>query len=168
MGRVFVPGEGAVDGHRLVLIGEAPGRDEEKFQRPFVGAAGRNLTRLLNEIGLIRQDVYITNLVKFRPMTARGSNRSPTVLEQRRAIADLREELEILLPDLVVCLGLPAAKTLLGDPGLKMNIVNGLSFRQLSYQTIVTYHPSPLNYCSPAKRDALHAAFLRIRSMLAL
>jgi DNA polymerase len=168
MGGVFVPGEGDPWGNRLVLIGEAPGRDEEKLQRPFVGAAGKNLTRLLNEIGLTREDVYITNLIKFRPMTAKGSNRSPTVMEQRRAVPDLRKELEILSPALVVCLGLPAAKTLLGDPGLKMSVVNGLSFQQLTYQTIVTYHPSPLNYCSPAKRDALHAAFLRIRSMLAL
>jgi uracil-DNA glycosylase len=167
MGTVFVPGEGRVVDASLVLIGEAPGREEESLQRPFVGAAGRNLIQLLLEIGLTREDVFITNLIKFRPMNGRGMNRSPSPAEQRQALPLILEELKILKPRLAVCLGLSAAKVLIDDRTLKMNAANGTIFHQHFFPTIVTYHPSPLNYCSPAKRDALHSAFLRIRSLLA-
>ena len=168
MGSVFVPGWGTLEDGRLVLVGEAPGRDEEVSQRPFVGAAGRNLTTLLGEIGLTREDVYITNLVKFRPLTSKGGNRSPNTGEQRHALPYLLEELKILTPRLVVCLGLPAASALLEDSGLKMSSANGVAFHRHSFLTIVTYHPSPLNYNTPAKREALHADFGRIRSILEL
>lgn len=166
LGTVFVPGWGPLEEDRLVLVGEAPGRDEEKLQQPFVGAAGRNLTRLLEEIGLAREDVYITNLIKYRPLTPKGGNRSPTAGERRRALPYLLEELEILAPRLVVCLGLSAAKPLLSDSGLRMSAANGAAFHVHSFCALVTYHPSPLNYHVPAKRAALHAAFDRVKSLL--
>ncbi len=167
MGTVFVPGWGPLDDGRLVLIGEAPGRDEERLQQPFVGAAGKNLTRLLEEIGLAREKVYITNLMKYRPLTPKGGNRSPTAGEQRHALPYLMEELKILSPGLVVCLGLPAARTLLDEPGLRMGTANGVLFDAHPFPVFVTYHPSPLNYFTPVKREALHAAFSRIQSLLA-
>ncbi len=168
VGTVFVPGWGALEDGRLVLVGEAPGRDEERDRRPFVGAAGKNLTRLLEEIGLVREHVYVTNLVKYRPLAPRGGNRSPTAREQRHALPYLLEELRILSPGLVVCLGLPAAKALLGEPRLKMSAASGESFHAHSLPIVVTYHPSPLNYYTPAKREALHAAFSRIKTLLTL
>jgi DNA polymerase len=167
VGGVFVPGRGSLEDGRLVLVGEAPGREEERLQQPFVGAAGRNLTRLLEEIGLAREKVFITNLMKYRPLTPKGGNRSPTAREQRHALPYLTEELKILSPGLVVCLGLPAARALLDDPGLRMGASNGVLFQVHPFQVFVTYHPSPLNYFTPVKREALHAAFSRIKSLLA-
>jgi DNA polymerase len=168
VGTVFVPGWGSLEDGRLLLVGEAPGREEERLQQPFVGAAGKNLTRLLEKIGLARQDVYITNLMKFRPLTPKGGNRSPTAREQRHALPHLLEELRILSPSLVVCLGLSAARALLEDPGLKMSASNGALFHAHSFRVFVTYHPSPLNYLTLAKRQALQAAFSRIESLLAV
>ncbi|MCU0571552.1 MAG: uracil-DNA glycosylase [Syntrophobacteraceae bacterium] len=166
MGAVFVPGLGSLEDQGLVLLGEAPGADEERVRQPFVGAAGRNLTQLLHEIGLTREDVYITNLVKFRPVNRRGANRSPRIGEQQHAVPFLMEELRILGPRLVVCLGLPASRAILGGSGVKMNEVNGKSFHRHHFLTMVTYHPSPLNTCNPARREALHSAFSRIRDFL--
>ncbi len=167
LGSVFVPGRGALESNELALVGEAPGRDEERRREPFVGAAGKNLNRLLLEIGLTRDDVYITNLLKVRPMNSRGGNRSPSVLEQRHAVPYLMEELKILAPRVLVCLGLPAAMAILGRSGLKMSAVNGAVFHHHQLQAIVTYHPSPLNYCASARREALHSAFSQIPSLLA-
>ena len=166
MGAIFVPGWGSLQDQGLVLLGEAPGGDEERSRKPFVGAAGRNLTQLLQEIGLTRDDVYITNLVKFRPVNERGGNRTLRIGEQRHAVPFLREELRILGPRLVVCLGLPAARAILGGSGMRMNEVSGKSFHGCHFLTMVTYHPSPLNTCNPARREALHSAFSRIRDLL--
>jgi uracil-DNA glycosylase family 4 len=79
MGRVFVPGTGPILNAPIVLVGEAPGREEEKQQKPFVGPAGKNLNTLLQSIGLSREQVFITNLLKYRPLTPSGGNRSPSV-----------------------------------------------------------------------------------------
>lgn len=159
MGRVFVPGNGAVRENLLVFIGEAPGREEEMKRSPFVGPAGRNLNALLHEVGLDRDQVFITNLVKYRPMTAGGENRSPTVREARKALPYLLEELEILSPSVIVCLGLSSARALLEDSALKMREANGVVFEKYGYKILVTYHPSPYNYKIPEKREAMQDAF---------
>lgn len=167
MGSAFVPGVGSVKGEPIVFIGEAPGRDEEKERRPFVGAAGRNLVELLNGIGMSRSDVFITNLIKYRPQNRDGSNRAPSPKETRVAVPYLLRELEIISPSLVVCLGLSAAKALLENPGLKMAEANGTLYGRGGLQILVTYHPSPFNYMIEEKRRALKNAFYRIQSLYA-
>lgn len=162
MGARFVPGVGSLKGDVIVFVGEAPGREEEEARMPFVGAAGKNLDALLRDIGLSREDIFITNLVKFRPMDGKGGNRSPSSAESRYAFPYLLEELKILKPRAVVCLGLSSAKALLNDPGLRMGNVNGASFERYGLKIFVTYHPSPFNYRTPVKREALRDAFRRM------
>lgn len=163
MGRVFVPGTGPMLNAPIVLVGEAPGREEEKQQRPFVGPAGKNLNTLLQSIGLSREQVFITNLLKYRPMTPSGGNRSPSAKESRNALPYLLRELSILSPQLVVCLGLSSAKALLEDSDLKMEKANGRIFRKRGFTILVTYHPSPLNYQVPAKREAMEKSFRELK-----
>jgi DNA polymerase len=165
MGTVFVPGSGSLHNEPVVFVGEAPGKDEEKAQRPFVGAAGKNLNELLHAIGLSRSEVFITNLIKYRPRNPDGSNRAPRPNESRVALPYLLTELEILSPSLVVCLGLSAAKALLEKPALKMSEANGALYMRDNLRVFVTYHPSPYNYLLEEKRRALKDAFYRIQNL---
>lgn len=165
MGEVFVPGSGLLEGCPIVFIGEAPGREEEKLAAPFVGAAGKNLASQLREIGLARETVFITNLVKYRPFSENGRNRPPSPAEARRALPYLLKELKLLEPCIVVCLGLSAAKTLLGNARLTMNEANGCVFEMQGLKIMVTYHPSPLNYVIAWKREALSAAFKKLKAI---
>lgn len=165
MGNVFVPGDGSLDGRPITLVGEAPGREEERRELPFVGAAGRNLSALLEGIGLSRRDVFLTNLVKYRPVAADDRNRAPAPEERRRAVPYLLAELQIVEPRLVVCLGLSSAKALLGNSRLTMSEANGVVFLAHGLRVLVSYHPSPLNYGIPAKRSALRRAFEELRAM---
>ncbi|MCE5333516.1 MAG: uracil-DNA glycosylase [Desulfobacteraceae bacterium] len=161
MGEIFVPGSGVVEGGRIVFVGEAPGRDEEKAGRPFVGAAGKNLNTMLGLAGLSREEVFITNVIKYRPFTADGGNRTPSSSETKSALPFLIEELEILSPRLVVCLGLCPARALLGT-GPVMAEANGKMFRWHGHDLLVTYHPSPLNFNMPSKREAMAGVFERL------
>jgi DNA polymerase len=165
MGQVFVPGAGSMQSG-VVFIGEAPGREEEREETPFVGPAGQNLNALLALIGLARDAVFITNLVKYRPVTPRGENRAPNARESRRALPYLFEELELLCPAMVVCLGLSPAKALLQNPGLRMGEANGTTLELRGYKVFTTYHPSPFNYRVPAKREATEDSFLRLGEWL--
>jgi uracil-DNA glycosylase len=161
MGSVFVPGVGST-ASPLVLVGEAPGREEEILRRPFVGAAGQNLSKLLLGVGWSREQTFITNLLKYRPLTAQGGNRKPSVREARYALPYLLRELRILGPRVVVCLGSSAAAMLLEDPHLKMARANGQFFAAQGMEILVTYHPSPFNHNHPARKQALEAAFARL------
>lgn len=166
MGTRFVPGRGFLSDHPIVFIGEAPGREEEEARAPFVGAAGKNFDGLLSEVGISRDRIFITNLVKYRPRTPAGGNRAPSSKESRYALDYLLRELEILSPSLVVCLGLSAAKALLNDSTLKMREVNGRTFSGRGLTMLVTYHPSPFNFMIAEKRKSLQAAFRQLRQFL--
>ncbi|NLI81854.1 MAG: uracil-DNA glycosylase [Deltaproteobacteria bacterium] len=165
MGKVFVPGWGACGNECLVFVGEAPGREEELKGMPFVGPAGKNLDTLLSGIGLARAEVFVTNLLKFRPLSRSGTNRAPSIAESRHALPFLLAELRILSPPLVVCLGLSAARTLLGKTRLQMSQVNGTIQEAHGLRVFVTLHPSPLNFRVPKKREALEDAFRRLREL---
>lgn len=166
MGRVFVPGDGPATA-AVAFVGEAPGREEERLRRPFVGAAGNNLNVLLAHIGWQRSDVYITNLTKFRPFHANGHNRKPTAKESRVARPYLIRELQIVAPAVVVCLGSAAASALLQQPGLKMQQANGTRRSHDGLTVFVTYHPSPFNFHNPLRRKALFSAFDELQALLA-
>jgi uracil-DNA glycosylase len=158
MGTIFVPGVG--NPHSLVvLVGEAPGREEELQRLPFVGRAGGNLNALLDHVGWARDRLFITNLLKYRPLSETGGNRKPSLGESRYALGYLLRELTILDSLWVICLGSSAAVVLLGRPGLKMSHINGKVLPWDNRKLFVTYHPSPLNYNNPHRRRELFKSF---------
>src|SRR5207248_1875622 len=110
-----VPPEGSPDA-RLGLVGEAPGETEAREGRPFVGRAGRLLDHELAAVGIERGALWISNVVKCRPTREEGgrvANRPPTMREVRAWLPLLEEELDILRPRVILCLGGIAAKALI-------------------------------------------------------
>jgi uracil-DNA glycosylase len=95
---------------RLMLVGEAPGGDEDRVGRPFVGRAGQLLDRMLAAIDLNRTKVYIANVVPWRP----PGNRAPTLQETTICLPFIRRQIELVAPRWLVCLGGSSAQTLLG------------------------------------------------------
>ena len=154
-GKIPVFGEGNVNS-KIVFIGEAPGGDEEKQGRPFVGKAGKNLSEFLDEINVDRSSIYITNAVKFRPTkenptTHRLSNRTPTTQEILLFREWLIKELELIKPELVVTLGNTPLFSVTGDNSIKITAVHGQTFEhKLSENTQFTlmpfYHPAAVIY----------------------
>ena len=144
----LVFGEGSPHAH-LVFVGEGPGRDEDAEGRPFVGEAGKLLTKIIeNGMGLKREDVYICNVVKCRP----PKNRVPEGDEVAFCIPFLKRQIEIISPEVVCALGLTAAQSLLGRP-FTMSRERGT---WVSYQDIPmmpTYHPAYLLRNPSAKRQ---------------
>jgi uracil-DNA glycosylase len=104
---VFADG---VPGSRVMFVGEAPGGDEDRIGRPFVGRAGQLLDRMLQAIGLDRRSVYIANVVPWRP----PGNRTPTPQETQACLPFIRRQIALAAPEILVCLGGSAAQTLLG------------------------------------------------------
>ncbi len=131
---------------RLMLVGEAPGFDEERLREPFVGRAGQKLNQILEAMGLARDKVYISNVCKFRPSMGDNqgtANRPPNEEEIAACLPLILAEIRAIRPACIVCLGGSAAKGLLGD----MRSVSALRGRWLTCQHIpvrVTYHPSYL------------------------
>ena len=115
----LVFGDGNVDS-RIVLVGEAPGRTEVEQGKPFVGQAGKNLEEFITILGIVREDLYITNVVKFRPIrfnpdSGQESNRTPTKEEIRISTDFIEQELSAIKPRLVVSLGNIALRCILKD-----------------------------------------------------
>jgi len=113
---VFGDGNPAAD---IVFIGEAPGKNEDIQGKPFVGAAGKFLNEMLQEIGLERKDVYITNIVKYRP----PNNRDPLPEEKKAFLPYLQAQLEAMQPKLVVTLGRHSMNCFL--PDLQISKIHG-------------------------------------------
>jgi DNA polymerase len=137
-------GEGSPDS-RLIIFGEAPGEDEDKSGRPFQGRAGKVLSKLLEEAGLRREEIWISNTVKCRPTKQEGrfvSNRPPRVDEIRACAIWRTGEMELLRPAIICCLGATAAKTILGRE-VKMTKERGQWLAGPGGAAIIlTYHPS--------------------------
>jgi DNA polymerase len=131
-----VPGEGQ-PGARVMLIGEAPGREEDASGRPFVGAAGRFLNEVLEGTGIDRDDLFITNIVKCRP----PNNRTPKRLEVETCTDNyLFEQIRLVNPRLVVLLGAVAVKRVLGVASV--NELRGRVLERDGRKYFVTYHPA--------------------------
>ncbi|MDD4309547.1 MAG: uracil-DNA glycosylase [Candidatus Cloacimonetes bacterium] len=151
-GRIrFVYGEGIPDALAMV-IGEGPGEQENLTGRPFVGAAGGLLDKMLLAINIKREDVYIANIVKCRP----PGNRNPESNERLACMPYLVEQIEIIQPKLILILGLVAAQTLLANTNtLGWHREQTHSF--LGIPAYVTYHPAALlrnpNWKKPAWED---------------
>lgn len=149
-----VPGEGPVDS-RIMFIGEGPGANEDQTGRPFVGAAGQLLERLLATIGLTREDVYIANVVKCRP----PGNRNPESDEIEACKPYLGRQLKIIDPSIIVTLGRFAMERWLPDK--KISRVHGQSFRYGSRLIVPLFHPAAA-LRRPEWQVALEEDFLRL------
>ena len=133
VGRTYaVPGEGPSPA-RVMLIGEAPGREEDLTGRPFVGRAGKLLDRALEQAGLQRSEVFITSIIKCRP----PDNRKPKQYEIRACHPYLRAQMEILKPEIVCLMGNVATQAVLG-----MNGITKLRGQIVQDRFLVTYHPA--------------------------
>ncbi len=132
----MVPGEGSPDA-AVVFVGEAPGATEDAVGRPFVGRAGKLLDELLGEAGLVRSDVWITNVVKARP----PKNRDPKAVEIAHSMPWLQRELELIRPRVVVPLGRHALKHF--APDAKIAEVHG---QLLDGHLFPLYHPAAAIY----------------------
>jgi uracil-DNA glycosylase len=124
-------------GARLVLIGEAPGAEEDRTGRPFVGKAGQLLDRVLAGAGLDRDAVAVVNVLQCRP----PGNRTPTTTEAVRCRGWLDRKLALIEPSLVVTLGLSAAVAFLGR-GIRLGTVRGTVHEVDGRRVLPTYHPS--------------------------
>ena len=144
----------------LMFIGEAPGADEDVQGEPFVGRAGQLLTKIIEAIGLRRQDVYIANLIKCRP----PGNRNPEPDEVEQCEPFLLRQIDTIRPKVIVALGKCAAQSLLRttDP------ISRLRGREHTYRGAIlmpTYHPAYLLRNPSAKRD-VWADMKRVRAIL--
>ena len=129
----------------LMFVGEAPGADEDARGEPFVGRAGQLLTRIIETMGLSRDEVYIANILKCRPDMPKGSpgNRPPTPQEMQICLGYLIEQIEIIQPHVLVALGATAVQGLLGTRGA-MRELRGAWHSYHDTPLMVTYHPSYL------------------------
>jgi uracil-DNA glycosylase len=152
--KVVVFGEGNPQAS-LVLVGEAPGEQETLQGRPFVGKAGKNLDGFLQTLGILREDIYITNVVKFRPVhehprTGSLSNRPPTREEIDLCFSFLLQELAIIQPKVVVTLGNVALKAATDDRKAVIGQYHGkpapLELHGQSFTLFPLYHPASIIY----------------------
>lgn len=150
----LVFGYGNVDS-KIVLVGEAPGKTEVEQGKPFVGQAGRNLEEFINILGILREDLYITNVVKFRPFkinadTGRESNRTPTKEEVRISTDYIEQELTIIKPGLVVSLGNIALRCILKDDRVTIGVMHGspisVKVAGAEFALFPLYHPASIIY----------------------
>jgi uracil-DNA glycosylase len=155
----LVFGDGSPDAD-IVFIGEAPGKNEDQQGKPFVGAAGKFLNEMLAGIGLKREDVYITNIVKYRP----PNNRDPLPEEKQAFLPFLRTQLEVIKPKLVITLGRHSMDSLL--PGLRISQVHGQPKRYQGQIYLPLFHPAAALYNGGLRQTPIDD-FERIPKILA-
>jgi DNA polymerase len=143
-----VVGDGSPEA-RLVFVGEAPGREEDLQGKPFVGAAGQLLTKMIQAMGLRRDDVYICNVLKDRP----PGNRTPLPEEVEACLPFLQEQLAIIRPRVICALGAVAAKALLG-PHAAITKIRGRVLDHQGIPLVPTFHPAYLLRNPSAKKLA--------------
>ncbi|MDR0396812.1 MAG: uracil-DNA glycosylase [Oscillospiraceae bacterium] len=146
--RNVVPGEGSVSA-KLMLIGEGPGANEDEQGRPFVGAAGELLTRMIEAIGMRREDCYIANVVKCRP----PRNRAPEADEAEACLPYLRAQVALVKPMVIVLLGATAVRHTLGE-GFRVTRDRGRFTERAGVFMMPTFHPAALLRDESKKRPA--------------
>lgn len=158
----LVFGEGKPDA-LIYFLGEAPGRFEDKLGRPFVGNAGKLLDKLIESIGMTRRDVYISNIVRFRP----PDNRPPTPSEIEAFLPYIDEEIEVIKPKLIVTLGRYSMEKFL--PDLKISQAHGklqsVRWHNKLLYILPMYHPAAALRRTDIKRG-LEEDFRRIPEVL--
>ena len=153
----LVMGDGRVDAD-IVFIGEAPGKNEDLQGKPFVGAAGTFLDEMLAAAQLRRQDIYITNIVKYRP----PNNRDPLPEEKRAFWPYLMRQLQIIQPKVVITLGRHSGMAFIPDLAISRDHGNPrwAQFNELKFLVIPLYHPAAALY-NGALRQTLIDDFVR-------
>jgi DNA polymerase len=132
-----------------MFVGEGPGEEEDRQGLAFVGAAGQLLTKMIEAMGLTREEVFIGNIVKCRP----PNNRQPTAEEMQTCIPYLERQIEILKPRIIVALGATAMKGLMRvETGITRLRGTWMSYRGIDLMP--TFHPAYLLRYPPAKHDA--------------
>src|SRR5882757_3874713 len=150
---------------RIMFVGEAPGRDEDIEGLPFVGRSGKLLDRMLAAIGLDRTSVYIANIVPWRP----PGNRTPTPQESQICLPFTLRQIELVDPDILVCLGGPSAQTLLNiKEGILKSRGRWFKFNtgKREIRAMPTFHPAFL-LRSPLQKRFAWRDFLAIKKALA-
>lgn len=164
----LVLGDGNPDAD-IVIIGEAPGKNEDLQGKPFVGAAGKFLNEMLATAGMDRSDVYITNIVKYRP----PNNRDPSLSEKKAFWPYLLRQLEIIDPKVVITLGRHSMEYFL--PEGKISEIHGHAVhkkvkyhdgRELEWLVVPLYHPAAALY-NGSLRQTLIDDFLRVPEIIA-
>lgn len=158
-----VPGVGSATA-RLLFVGEAPGKKEDETGEPFVGAAGKFLNEMLASIGLNRNDIYITNVVKYRP----PNNRDPLPEEVTACWPWLRAQVELINPEIIILLGRHALERFV--PGKHISVEHGKAFRRTvpnlgTYVFFALYHPAAALY-NGSMRETLMKDFQKIPKIL--
>lgn len=134
----FVFGEGNPEA-RIVVIGEAPGADEDALGRPFVGRSGQLLDKILQAVQFRREEVFICNIIKCRP----PQNRNPLQDEIACCMPWLLDQLDLISPAMLLLLGRVAANTILQNT-LSLGAMRGKIIRWKQFDCVVTYHPAAL------------------------
>lgn len=134
----------------IMFVGEAPGEQEDKTGMPFVGRAGQLLDKLLYAVDISREDVYIANILKCRP----PKNRDPLPAEEDACIGYLREQVALIEPKVIVCLGRIAAMRLI-KPDFKITAEHGQWFKKGNYLMTAVYHPAAVLRDPRKKEDVL-------------
>jgi uracil-DNA glycosylase family 4 len=153
-----VPGEGAEDAD-IVFIGEAPGWHEDQQGRPFVGPAGMFLNQLINSIGLRREQVYITNVIKCRP----PQNRDPLPTEIQNCRPWLDRQVELISPKMVITLGRYSMAMFF--PGKSISKIHGTAHKQDNIIYYAMYHPAAALHQQSLRR-VVEADMLKIPQIL--
>lgn len=158
-----VPGDGSADAD-ILFIGEAPGKNEDLQGIPFIGAAGKFLNEMLASIQLERKDIYITNVVKYRP----PENRDPLPEEKAACREWLVEQINLIDPALIITLGRHAMENFL--PGKRISEVHGQAFRRTFPDMgervfFALYHPAAALY-NGGMRETLKQDFLKIPDLI--
>lgn len=144
----------------IMFVGEAPGADEDRTGIPFVGAAGKHLDKFLEAVGICREDVYIANILKCRP----PNNRDPLPEEQDICIRYLREQVKLIRPKIIVCLGRIAAMRLI-DPEFRITKMHGQFFKKGDFCICAVYHPSAL-LRDPSKNEDMYRDLKAVKALL--
>lgn len=150
----IVLGDGCIPSP-FVIIGEAPGKDEVRLGKPFVGAAGRNLDEFISVLGIERKNVFITNAIKYRlgkvnPKTQRIVNRPATIQDIRENQKWLYDEINLLRPNIVVTLGNVPLRAIKNDFKVTIGDVHGVlqscSILETEFKLFPLYHPASIIY----------------------
>ncbi len=155
----IVFGRGSADAD-ILFIGEAPGEKEDLSGEPFVGAAGKLLDKVLVEVGLNEESYYIANILKCRP----PKNRDPKPEEEDACIGFLREQLSVIRPKIIVCLGRISAKRVIKED-FKITEEHGKFFKKGDFLITAVFHPAAI-LRDPRRKDQFTEDFQKISSLI--
>ncbi len=150
-----VPGEGPLNA-KIIIIGEGPGEENDKTGRPFVGRGGQILDRFLMQVGLNREELYLTNIIKCRM----PHNATPSKNIVEKCITFLDAQIKVISPKVIITLGLPAAKAILDNATLKLSDLKNRVFQRGNIKVICTYHPSSIRYNKNASQDIINSLMI--------